>query len=1180
MSAERDLRRALEERVLVIDGAMGTQIHAADLELQRDYLGQENCCEIINLTRPDVIRGIHEGYLAVGADAVETNTFGGMKHVLAEFGLEDRCAEINRRAVEIAREACEAHSTPDKPRFVLGSMGPGTKLASLGQIGYAALKESYLEQAVALAEAGADALVIETVQDPLHCKAVINAALEARRRAGRDVPVFVSVTMEVTGTMLVGTEMAAAIALLDPYPIDLVSLNCATGPREMSEHVRLLGQSCRKRIGCYPNAGLPQLVDGRPHYPLTPQELADWMLRFVREDGVNLIGGCCGTTPAHIEAVVRALGRREPARRGVASTPQVTSLYSAVDLRQDNSILLVGERSNSNGSKKFREFLLAGDVDGMVQMGREQVREGSHVLDLCTAYVGRDEVADMTRAVTRYRGDVSVPLMIDSTEPPVIRTALELVGGRSIINSINLEDGLERLEKVLPIAKEHGAAVIALTIDEQGMAKEVEDKVRVARRIHDLCVNDWGLRPEDLLFDVLTFTVCTGNEDDRKHAIHTLEGIRRVHAELPGVGTILGLSNVSFGLRPAARHALNSVFLHHAQEAGLTAAILHAGRIEPLHTIDPEVRQTCEDLIFDRRRTGYDPLHRLMELFDGVGVAAKKERDVPKDLFERLRWRIVEGEKAGLAEDLELARATKPPLEIINTDLLAGMAVVGDLFGRGEMQLPFVLQSAETMKLAVSLLEPYMDRVEGDSRGRIVLATVRGDVHDIGKNLVDIILTNNGYTVFNLGIKQPIEHILDVTREHRPHAIGMSGLLVKSTVIMRENLEEMNRREITVPVILGGAALTRSYVEADCRRIYDGPLYYAKDAFEGLRVMERIVAGEARPAPVEKKAASATAGERAAAADARARSVAAAPATVARVVETVGAARAGGVDGRPAPESPALPSGASLRRDIDYPGPPFLGPRVIERIDLQSIVPYVNETTLFQFQWDYRRKNRSVAEHKRFVEQHVRPLYHALLKQCAKERILEPKAAYGFWRCFPEGDSLVLLHPDDAAREVARFTFPRQEGKKSLCIADFFHARDGEPDVVALQVVTVGQRASDVAREWFGANRYQDYLHLHGLSVEAAEGLAEYMHKQIRAELGIAGDDARDARKLFKQGYRGGRFSFGYPACPNLADQEILLDLLGAERIGIRMSDEHQLWPEQSTSALVCHHPAAKYFTI
>jgi 5-methyltetrahydrofolate--homocysteine methyltransferase len=1162
-------REQIEKKVIVIDGAMGTSVHALDLSLEKDFLGLENCCEILCQTRPEAIQGIHESFLAIGCDAVETNSFSGTPLVLDEFGIGDKCRELAVTAGKLARAACDKYSTPEQPRFAIGSMGPGTKLPTLGHTDYQTLRDAYGVLADGLAEGGVDALLVETCQDPLQLKAALNAAIAAREAAGRDIYLMVSVTMEVTGTMLVGTEMAAAIALLDPYPVDLVSINCATGPREMGEHVRLLGQTCRKKIGVFPNAGLPQLVDGQPHYPLTPEELADWLRRFVEEDGINLVGGCCGTTPGHLEEVCKVIGARAPKPRKPSFQPSISSIYSAVPLLQDNSVLLVGERSNANGSKKFREHLLEGNVDGMVEMGRSQVRDGSHVLDVCAAYVGRDEIADMNGVIQRYRTDVPVPLMLDSTEEPVLKEALAMCGGRCIINSINLEDGLERCEKVLPLAKEFGAAVIALTIDEDGMAKTADDKLRIAKRIYKVCVEDWGLQPEDLLFDVLTFTICTGNEDDRKLGLETLEGIRRVRDELPGVGLLLGLSNISFGLNAAARHALNSVYLHHAQEAGLTSAILHSARIEPLHRIDAEVRQICEDLIFDNRREGYDPLHALMAKFEGVSAKSKENRVVPEDIWERLKWRIVEGERTGLEDDLDQAMKEKLPLQIINVDLLAGMAVVGDLFGRGEMQLPFVLQSAETMKAAVRHLEPHMDRVEGETRGKLVLATVRGDVHDIGKNLVDIILSNNGYTVYNIGIKQPIQHILDVTHEHQPHAIGMSGLLVKSTVIMRENLEEMNRRGVSTPVILGGAALTRKYVEHDLRKVYDGALWYAQDAFEGLETMENVVNGAEKPAVREFKE--------------KKKAAAREPVAVGAAAASVGGAIEGAVpaatNGRPAPEVEPSHAAPDIPRDIDHPAAPFFGARIVEEINLQSVFPYINETTLFQFQWGYRRKNTPRAEYEEFIAKEVRPIFLDLGRQCAKEKILQPRAAYGYWKCLPEGDEVVLLHPDDDAREVLRFAFPRQNGKKNLCISDYFR-QDGEPDVIGLQVVTIGQQASDVAREWFAADRYKDYLHLHGLGVEAAEGLAEYIHRQIRGELGIAGDDAREMKSLFKQGYRGSRFSFGYPACPNLADQIPLLELLGADEIGIKISEGDQLWPEQSTSAIVCHHPSAKYFTI
>ena len=1174
-------RDILSQRVLIMDGAMGTAIHALGLDLERDFKNLENCCEVLNETAPTAIRTIHEEYLEVGCDAVETNTFGATPLTLGEFGAADRARDWNLAAARIAREACERYASDERPRFVVGSMGPGTRLPSLGHVGFDELQASYAVQARALAEGGVDAFAVETCQDPLQIKAALSAIRAARDEADREIATIVSVTMEVTGTMLVGTDMAAAVALLDPFDIDVLALNCATGPREMGEHIRSLAKTCRSTIGVYPNAGLPQLVDGLPSYPLTPEELADWLLRFVREDGVSLVGGCCGTTPAHMREVVQMVATAEPATRSIQHIPQVTSIYGAVPLRQDKSLLLVGERSNANGSKAFREHLLGGDLDAMVQLGRDQLRDGSHLLDVCAAYVGRDEVADLGAVVERYRTDVPAPLMIDSTHAGAIEAALKACGGRSVINSINLEDGEERCAEILPLAREHGAAVVCLTIDEDGMAKSADEKVRIARRLFELCVDGYGMRPEDLLFDVLTFTICTGNEDDRRLGLETLEAIKRLSAELPEASTLLGLSNISFGLRPAARHVLNSVFMHHAQEAGLTAAILHPGRIEPLHRIDPQALRVAEDLIFDRRKQDYDPLQEFMALFENVEVRAKRNNTSPDDLWERLRWRIIEGERDGLAEDLELAREEKEPLAIINQDLLGGMAKVGELFGAGDMQLPFVLQSAETMKAAVRHLEPHMDSSDQTARGKLVLATVRGDVHDIGKNLVDIILTNNGYTVFNVGIKQPIQHILEVAFEHAPDAIGMSGLLVKSTVIMKENLEEMNRRNIRVPVILGGAALTRAYVEQDLRAVYEGQVYYAKDAFDGLELMNTIASAPRRSGLLGTTCEDV--------ADEVIEAAAGAPG-IGNPTEVLRATlEAVSELGSPPPREqratkavaagPPLPANAATR-EADLPTAPFLGPRLIESIPLQSILPFINETTLFQFQWGYRRKGKPVEEYRSFIKEQVRPIYFELAKSCAHEGILRPRGAYGFWRCFREDDALVLLDPEDEGREVARFDFPRQKGKQHLCIADFFRSDKDELDTVALQAVTIGQEASDVARQWFDADRYQDYLHLHGLSVEAAEGVAEYVHGLIRGDWGISGEDARNMSDLLKQDYRGARFSFGYPACPNLESQEIILDLLNTESIDIHMGDESQLWPEQSTSAIVCHHPQARYFTL
>ncbi|MEP0844829.1 MAG: methionine synthase, partial [Phycisphaerae bacterium] len=840
---------ALDQRVLVFDGAMGTGVHAFDLPLS-DYLGHENCTEILCLTRPDVIREIHAGFLRVGCDAVETNTFGANKIVMAEFGLVDRVRELNRVAARIARDACRAFSTPDRPRFAVGSMGPGTKLVSLRQTTFDALADSYAEQARGLIEGGVDALLIETCQDILQCKAAIAGIETAFAEMHRRVPIMVQITMETTGTMLVGTDIAAALVALDAYPqVEVIGLNCATGPQEMSEHVRYLSAHCTRKLSVIPNAGLPLVVDGRPFYPLTPDELARWLAEFVEQDGVNIVGGCCGTTVEHMARVVAAVGGRKPKPRSPRLEPSVSSLYQAVTLRQDNSFLIVGERTNANGSKKFRELLAAGDVDGMVAMGKEQVKSGSHAIDVCVAYVGRDELADMTRIIARFATEIPVPLMIDSTEAPVIEAALKLAGGKCIVNSINLEDGEKRCAEVLPLCRKYGAAVVALTIDEAGMAKTADRKVEIARRLYRLAVEKYGMRPGDLIFDPLTFTICTGNEDDRRLALETLEALRRIKAEMPECHTLLGVSNVSFGVKPAVRHVLNSVFLHYALQAGLDGAIVHAAGIQPLYRIDEQLREIARKLIFDERGPGYDPLADLLARFPDEasersrGAGGNTRTSVSVE--DRLKQRIIDGDRTGLAADLDEALAKYKPLDIINDILLAGMKVVGDLFGAGEMQLPFVLQSAETMKAAVAHLEPHMDKVAGASKGSIVLATVKGDVHDIGKNLVDILLTNNGYTVYNLGIKQPINAIIEAWQEKGADAIGLSGLLVKSTLVMRDDLLVLNERGLSPPVILGGAALTRKYVEQDLRPLYNGALFYAKDAFEGLDLVRRLVSGEA-----------------------------------------------------------------------------------------------------------------------------------------------------------------------------------------------------------------------------------------------------------------------------------------------------------------------------------------------
>src|SRR6266850_2598458 len=1157
----------LADRVVLCDGAMGTQVLGRNLDVERDFLGLENCPEIVCESRPDLVREIHRGHLQAGCDAVETNSFGGSPITLGEFGLADRAFALNRRAAEIACEAVGEFAHDGRSRFVLGSVGPGTRLPSLGHIAYQPLEDALAIQCAGLIAGGADAILIETCQDPLQIKAAVNGAKRAREEAGKDIPIIVQVTVETTGTLLVGADIAAAATIIHALDVPVIGLNCATGPREMAEHVKWLGDNWPGYLSVLPNAGLPELIGGQTHYPLSPRELAQWLERFVLEDGVNMIGGCCGSEAAHIAALdqmLRRIGRDRPRplakQRQPQWTPSVASLYSQVALRQENAYLSIGERCNANGSRAFRRLQEQGDWDGCVEMGREQVKEGSHTLDICTAFVGRDEIAEMSEVVGRMRGSINAPLVIDSTEYPVLEAAMKLYGGKPIINSINFEDGEEAADKRLKLARRFGTAVIALTIDETGMAKEVEHKLEVARRLYDFACGKHGLPPSDLLFDPLTFTICTGNADDRKLGLWTLEAIERIAQAMPECQIILGLSNISFGLNPPARHVLNSVFLDHALRRGLTGAIVHFSRIMPLHKIAEEEVRVAEDLIFDRQREGYDPLQAYIALFGDRTVEKSAARGRPEKLEDRLAQRIVDGDRQGLEADLDLAMECYAPLDIINNILLDGMKTVGELFGAGKMQLPFVLQSAETMKTAVRFLEPHMERVEGQEKGTVVLATVRGDVHDIGKNLVDIILTNNGYRVINLGIKQPIGAILEAAVEHKAHAVGMSGLLVKSTVVMRENLEEMSRQGLSIPVMLGGAALTRRYVEEDCVKAYAaGRVAYARDAFDGLGLMDKIVNNnfDAHLAEVRRK----------------------------NEGRPVNQTRKLGRAADPRPLRPVDVEEIRLRRteltrDVPVPEPPFWGARTIARVPAKAVVPYLNERMLYQFQWGYRKDGRSLAEYREWAKDELRPVLRRILDIAIREEILVPQAAYGYWPCAAEGND-VILFDTDGQRELTRFSFPRQNKEGGLCIADFFRdVASNERDVIALQVVTMGRRASEAAREWFAENRYQDYLYLHGLSVEMAEAFAEYLHKRIRGELGFAAEEARDPEAMLAQGYRGSRYSFGYPACPNLADQKQLLALLRAEEIGLTLSEEDQLDPEQSTSAIVVHHPQAKYFSV
>ncbi len=1287
--------QALSSRVLVFDGAMGTSIFQRNLSLEHDYCGCENCTDILVKTRPDMIQEIHEEFLAAGADCVETDSFGANKLVLAEFGLTDQTRDLARMAAEVARAACRKHSTADKPRFAIGSMGPGTKLITLGNTHWDEMLDSYREQARGLIDGGVDAFLIETCQDILQVKCAVNAvlaALDERGLSHEDVPIMASVTIETTGTMLVGTSIEAAATALSQYPICSLGLNCATGPVEMADHIHFLGKHWRggsgwsggprrtrgsngrspagtagppRVISCMPNAGLPILHEGRTEYPLKPQPFVEAMVKYIERDGVGLVGGCCGTTPGHIQLLAEAVeGLRQHSTQHTARsthsagstsalstqhselTPAVSSLYTPTPYRQDTSILIIGERMNASGSKKFKQLLEVEDWDGIVSLAREQVRHDSaHVLDLNVDYAGRDNARDAAEIVKRVVRQVDVPLMLDSTQIATIEAGLKHAGGKCIINSANFEDGEHKFDQICSLAKTYGAALVIGSIDEDkeaSMARTADRKLAIANRAFDRATTVHGLAPADLMFDPLVLPVSTGMESDRRSALETIEGVRRIATELPECQTTVGLSNVSFGLKPAARVVLNSAFLHELQHAGLTSAILHFSKILPKNKIPDEQWNAAMDLIYDRRASGWsggprrtgdarptgtagppaDPLTVFVDLFKDATTGTAKKSHKQLTLEEKLQAHIVDGEKEGLADTLKAALAKYKPLDIINDHLLAGMKTVGELFGSGEMQLPFVLQSAEVMKMAVAQLEPFMERAEGQTKGKIVLATVKGDVHDIGKNLVDIILTNNGYTVVNLGIKQPIADIVKAFHEHKADAIGMSGLLVKSVNVMEENLGELNAQGVNVPVLLGGAALTRHYCESHLRSVYKGRTYYGKDAFEGLRTMDCIVGDDAAEAALNTEI------------DERLGKRSAAEAVVARARAESGkrmdAFEAGKRDGSVAVQ---VIERSAVSTTVDIPAAPFWGSRVVTDIDLDQVYPFVNKVALYRGQWQFKKGAKDDADYEAQVADEVDPLFARLREQCKRDTTLRPAVVYGYWPCNSDGNDLILWDPrtpsqreeagggsgsraDRAANgngtaetpspnpiplggglktgngdstrrvevprtELERFTFPRQEGRQRLCISDFFRPiSTGEVDVIGLSCVTMGREASEAAARLFKANNYAEYLYLHGMGVECAEALAEMWHKRMRQELGIDGDDSPRVRELFTQKYRGSRYSFGYPACPDMSDQDTLFRLLDPSRIGCELTDNWQIVPEQSTSAIVVHHPEAKYFGV
>ncbi len=1181
----KNFLEALKERVIVFDGAMGTNIQSQNLTAD-DFGGAhlEGCNEYLLVSRPEAIEKVHAAFFEVGCDVVETNSFGSTSIVLAEYDLAPLAYELNFKAAELARRVAADFSTTEKPRWVAGSMGPGTKLPSLGHISFRDLKAAYSEQVRGLVDGGCDILLVETCQDILQTKAALSAIFDYLAEIKRRLPVMAQVTVEQWGTMLNGTEIGAALTALEPFPVDVVGMNCGTGPKHMTENVRYLCENSPFPVSVIPNAGLPENVGGHTVYNETPETVTAHLVHFVKDFGVSIVGGCCGTTPAHLKAIAEAMQGVTPRQRDARLVPSASSIFFQQPYVQDTSFLIVGERVNASGSKKMRDLLNAEDWDGLVSLAREQEREGAHILDVNVDFVGRDGVRDMHELASRLVTSVKIPLMLDSTEWQKMEAGLEHAGGKCILNSTNYEDGEPRFAQVLELAKRYGASVVIGTIDEQGMARSADGKLEIARRAYEQATTKYGIQPHDIFFDPLALPISTGIEEDRRNALETIEGIRRIKAELPGCFTILGVSNISFGLNPASRVVLNSVFLHDAVEAGLDAAIVNASKIIPLNRIGERERDVALDLVYDRRRFDgdictYDPLGEFTTLFENVTTKTVKKDQSTLPVEERLKNHIIDGEKIGLEDQLKVALERYSALDIINSILLDGMRVVGDLFGSGQMQLPFVLQSAEVMKAAVRYLEPFMEKKGGaTAKGTMVLATVKGDVHDIGKNLVDIILTNNGYKVVNLGIKQTIESILSAYDEHKADAVGMSGLLVKSTLIMKENLEVMNERGITVPVVLGGAALTRRYVEDDLCSIYKGTLFYAKDAFDGLHRMDALTGGrngESTKVEAQAQAAVATA---AGANDGS-------PADDAD--DLVGEDAKLGIRKQARPRAVVQIAGdtthterSSINANAPIPRAPFYGSRVVEQIPLDDVFAFVNETALFKGQWQFKQGRRSAEDYRRLVAEKVRPVYEELKERSKRERLLVPRVVYGYFPCQSAGNDLIIYH-DDEQRERMRFTFPRQPAGKHLCLADYFAAQDsGRMDVVAFHLVTVGRRASEYSQELFKSDNYAEYLYFHGLSVESAEALAELWHKRIREELGIAGRDAKEVTKLFHQGYQGSRFSFGYPACPNLEDQTKLFELLDPARIDVELTEEFQLEPEQSTSAIIVHHEEAKYFSI
>ncbi len=1176
-----------EKPLIIFDGGTGTSFQNLNLTAD-DFGGKEleGCNENLVLSSPKIVEKVHNSFLEAGCHVIETNTFGASSIVLDEYDIKNKAYEINKNAALIAKKAAAKYASVDKPRFVAGSIGPTTKLPTLGHINFDELKESYKEQIYGLTDGGVDLLLIETCQDVLQIKSALLASKEVLDSKNIDIPIMVSITMETTGTMLVGSDIASALTILEPFNIDILGLNCATGPEQMKEHIKYLSENSPFAISCIPNAGLPENIGGIAHYRLKPIELKMQLMNFIYDFNVQLIGGCCGTTPEHIKylssIIDEIIDNEMPNKNGKNNLsgyiPSASSIYNSVPYKQDNSILIVGERLNASGSKKVRELLNNDDWDGLVSIAKQQQKENAHVLDVNVDYVGRDGVKDMKEITSRLVTNINLPLMIDSTDADKMESGLKSAGGKCIINSTNYEDGNERFDQVLNLALGYGSGLVVGTIDEDGMARNADKKYDIAKRAINR-TRECGLSDYELFFDPLALPISTGIEEDRLNAKETITAISKIRENFPEVHIILGISNISFGLSPLSRINLNSIFLDECIKAGLDSAIIAPNKILPLSKISEETKKLCLDLIYDKRKFEddiciYDPLVELTKAFQDLSIQDfKKASSENKNLTleESLKNHIIDGEKIGLEDQLNKALKKYKPLEIINTFLLDGMKVVGDLFGSGQMQLPFVLQSAETMKFAVSILEPHMETVEENiSNGKLLIATVKGDVHDIGKNLVDIILTNNGYDVINLGIKQDVSAIIDAQKKHNADCIAMSGLLVKSTAFMKDNLEAFNNEDISVPVILGGAALTPKFVNEDCSKIYKGKILYGKDAFTDLKFMNEYMDNK-------KKG---------------------------NWSNTEGFINKEGIDINLASSksnSQAVKKSISIdietsklnlkenfirSKFINEEEPiqaPFLGTKVLNEIDidLNKLIFYLDTKALFSGQWQIKKgKNQSLDEYNNYLDSYAKPLLDRWLETIVEKKLISPKAVYGYFRCGRK-DNSIFLFDDKSLNKISEFNFPRQKSGNNLCIADFYCdlKKDKPIDIFPMQAVTMGDIASEYSQKLFKEDKYSDYLLFHGLTVQLAEALAEYVHALIRIECGFRTEEPDKNREILAQKYRGARYSFGYPACPKVSDSNIQLSLLDAKRISLTMDESEQLHPEQSTTAIISLHSKAKYFS-